>query len=167
VLWVPGAVFVVLGYGTEFERLRARDSDPRFAARHFTLPAKHPDELIAWTASADVGLMRYRDQSAIERLVTPNKFSESLAAGTPVVAARDQPIMARMVDRCDLGAVADEMTPDSIAAAIRQVIDAPVAERAAQRNRIAAQARESWSWPVAERAYRDLVRSLQADASGR
>ena len=46
----------------ETERLwlrawRARDADPRFAGRHFTLPAVHPDELIAWTAAADVSLV--------------------------------------------------------------------------------------------------------------
>ena len=50
-------------------------------------------------------------------------------------------------------------TPD-IAAAIREILDLPVAERAAWRERIASTAREHYSWPTAAAAYRELVEHL-------
>ena len=56
VLTVPDTALVLLGFGRGWERSVARDADPRYAGRHFTLPAVHPDELPAWVASADVAL---------------------------------------------------------------------------------------------------------------
>jgi glycosyltransferase involved in cell wall biosynthesis len=156
---VEGAVFVVIGHGAEFERIRARDSDPRFEGRHFTLPSRHPDQLIPWTASADVALMRFRD-SFNDRMSTPNKLWEALAAGVPVVATREQMLAAELIERHQVGAVAANPDRDGIAAAIRSILGLPADERAAWRERIAAQAREHWSWPIAEARYRTLVRSL-------
>jgi len=42
VLQVPDAAMLVLGFGRGWERSVARDADPRFAGRHFTLPALDP-----------------------------------------------------------------------------------------------------------------------------
>jgi glycogen(starch) synthase len=157
---VEGAVFVVIGHGTEFERIGARDRDSRFEGRHFTLASRHPDELIPWTASADVALMRFRD-SFNDRMSTPNKLWEALAAGVPVVATREQTLIAEIIEQHRVGAVA--ATPDraGIAAAIRSIVELPADERTAWRERIATQARDRWSWPIAETRYRDLVRSLR------
>jgi glycosyltransferase involved in cell wall biosynthesis len=156
---VEGAVFVVIGHGTEFERIRARDHDPRFAGRHYTLPSRHPDELIPWTASADVSLMRFRD-SYNDRMSTPNKLWEALAAGTPVVATREQTLTAQLIEQHDLGALAATPDREGIAAAIRSILSRPAGERATWRVRIATQARQQWNWPIAEARYRQVVRSL-------
>jgi hypothetical protein len=75
----------VIGFGRWEERSRARDADPRFAGRHFTLPACTPDELLEWTSSSDVALVPLPPVSANQRASTPNKFWEAIAAGTPVV----------------------------------------------------------------------------------
>ena len=56
VLAVPGAALVVLGFGRGWDASVARDADPRYAGRHVTLPAVHPDLLLDWVASADVAL---------------------------------------------------------------------------------------------------------------
>ncbi len=57
VLGIEGAALVLLGFGRGYEAERARDRDPRLVGRHVTLPARPPDELLAWTASADVALV--------------------------------------------------------------------------------------------------------------
>jgi len=162
-LLVPGAAFVVMGYGTYFDRVRSRDDDPRYAGRHFTLAARPPDEVLAWTASADASLMRFRASSPNDRLATPNKFWESLAAGTPVVASREQIVMARFVREHEVGVVADRMTPEALADAIRRVLERPVEERRAWRLRIAETARRDWSWPAAAAAYRGLVEEIRRE----
>ena len=61
-----------------------------------------------------------------------------------------------------LGRVAASMDPVDIAAAVRAILDLPVAERDAWRQRIATTARERYSWPIAAQAYRGLVASLDA-----
>jgi glycosyltransferase involved in cell wall biosynthesis len=163
VLQVPGAVYVVIGFGRGFEASRALDGEPRFRGRHFTLPARHPDELLRWTASADVALMRFNASSPNDRLTTPNKLWEALAAGTPVVVGRAQGPMAAFVERHDAGAVAEQMTPESVAAAIRRILGRSAAERDVWRQRLAGEARRSWTWPVAAAGYRNLVRTLETE----
>jgi glycosyltransferase involved in cell wall biosynthesis len=160
VLLVPEAVFVLIGFGRGYAASAARDADPRFKGRHFTLPARHPDELIEWVASADVAMVTQPPISYNQRYTTPNKFLEALAAGTPIVLSPDMPTTASILEREDLGAIAASSTPADIAVAIRAVLDRPAAERAAWRRRVQAVARERYSWPTAAEAYAGLVRSL-------
>jgi glycosyltransferase involved in cell wall biosynthesis len=160
VLQVPDVALVVLGFGRWWERSVARDTDPRFAGRHFTLPAVHPDELAAWVASADIALCTLPPVSYNQRFTMPNKFLEAMAAGTPIVLGPDLPTMESVLHAEDLGRVAASMAPSDVAAAIRSILELPEAERAAWRERIQALARERYSWPIAAAAYRDLVLSL-------
>ena len=46
VLQVKAAAFVALGFGPWYQRLRARDADPRSVGRHVTLPAVHPEQVL-------------------------------------------------------------------------------------------------------------------------
>ncbi len=160
ILAVQDAALVLVGFGRWMERCRARDADPRFAGRHFTLAAVHPDELLSWTASADLVLVPLPPVSLNQRLATPNKFWEALAAGTPVVVGPGLPVMAKLVEEHDLGLVAPSLEPDALAASIRALLDRSAAERAEHRVRIAALARERFSWPSAAAAYRELVAGL-------
>ena len=162
ILLVPDAVLVLIGFGRWMERCRARDTESRFAGKHFTLPAVHPDELLGWTASADVTLVPLPPVSANQRAATPNKFWESLAAGTPVVVGPGLEVMDRLVTDHRLGIVAKSLEPADLAAAISAVLDRSSEERAADRERIRKLAAERFSWPVAAAAYRTLVRDLAA-----
>ena len=165
VLSVPDAALVLLGFGRGLEASQARDRDPRFAGRHVTLPARHPDELIAWTASADVAIIPLPPVSMNQRLSTPNKFWEALAAGTPVVVVTGLEVMERVVREHDLGAIAASIEPADLAAALRSVLDRQVAEGDAWRRRIARTSAERFGWPTAATAYRAMVRSLATDGN--
>jgi glycosyltransferase involved in cell wall biosynthesis len=145
---IPDAAFVALGFGPWYERLRARDADPRFAGRHVTLPAVHPDEVPRWAAGADAVLIAVPGDSLNQRLSTPNKFWEGLAAGVPLVVGRDLLVMRRIVEAHDLGAVADPADPDDLARALREVLDAPPDLRAARRERALALHRDLYRWEI-------------------
>ena len=162
VLLVPDAAFVLIGFGRWFDRSRERDADPRFAGRHFTLPAVHPDELLEWTASADVAVVPLPPVSANQRAATPNKLWEAIAAGTPVVVGPGLPVMAELVRRDDLGVIADSLAPDDLARAIATVIDAPAEVASARRARVARVAAERYSWPIAAARYREVVTAALA-----
>jgi glycosyltransferase involved in cell wall biosynthesis len=160
VLLVDRACLVLLGFGRWLERCRARDRDPRFAGRHFTLPAVHPDELPAWTASADVSLVSLPPVSINQRESTPNKFWESLIVGTPVVVGPGLQVMASIVDEVGAGVIASSLEPDALAAAIGSIVDADARERDARRRRVAAIAAERYAWPAAAGRYLELVRLI-------
>jgi glycosyltransferase involved in cell wall biosynthesis len=164
VLTVPSAAMVVLGFGRGWEASLARDRDPRFAGRHFTLPARHPDELPAWIASADVALIALPPVSYNQRFTTPNKFLEAMMAGTPIVLGPDLPTMTDILQREDLGRVADSMSAADIGRAIRLIVDLPANEQRAWRSRIGETARTHYSWPQAAAAYREVVAALRPSA---
>jgi glycosyltransferase involved in cell wall biosynthesis len=159
VLLLPDTVLVLLGFGRGFEREQERDREERFAGRHFTLSARHPDELLTWTAGADVALVPLPPVSVNQRLSSPNKFWESIAAGTPVVVPDGLEFMAGIVRQRDLGIVAASADAVDLAVAISACLDRLVADPA-WRARIASTARERFSWPVAAESYRDLVRTI-------
>jgi glycosyltransferase involved in cell wall biosynthesis len=164
VLLIEDAALVLLGFGRWWARSVARDADPRFRGRHFTLPARHPDDLPGWTASADVSIIPLPAISSNQRHATPNKFWESIAVGTPVVVGPDLPVMDELVTRFDLGVVAQSLRPADLAAAVRAVIDRPSTDRAAWRTAIAATAGERFSWRTTAEAYRELIRTLAGPA---
>lgn len=160
VLRLPDAAFVLMGFGTWADRLRARDHDPRFEGRHFTIPPVHPDEVPAWTASADVSIVAVPSNSLNQRLSTPNKFWESLTAGTPVVVGRELEVMAGILAADDLGASGDAADPADLARALGSIVGRPAAEQAAMRERCLRLTRERYNWETAVEPYLALVRRL-------
>lgn len=160
VLRVDDACLVLLGFGRWLARSQARDMEPRFAGRHFTLPAVHPDELPAWTASADIALVTLPPVSINQRESTPNKFWESLLVGTPIVLGPDLDVMAEIVATARAGVVARSIDPAGIADAIRDVLSRDPAERDGDRRRVAAFAAEHYSWSSASERYVALVHAL-------
>jgi glycosyltransferase involved in cell wall biosynthesis len=161
ILGVPDAALVLLGFGRSMVAAHVRDKDPRFAGRHVTLNARHPDEVVEWVASADVCLIPLPPISANQRLTTPNKFWEAVVAGTPIVVAAGLTSMADLVTEFDLGVVATSSEADDLATALRAALERVTGpDGAAWRDRIAALATERFGWPPAATAYRALVRDL-------
>ncbi|MGH2512331.1 MAG: glycosyltransferase [Candidatus Limnocylindrales bacterium] len=160
VLRLPDAAFVLMGFGRWAERLRARDLEAPFVGRHFTIPPVHPDAVPEWVASADVSIVAVPANSLNQRLSTPNKFWESLTAGTPVVVGRDLEVMAAILAADDLGASADARDPLDLARAMATIVARSPAERAAQRERCLRVTRERYNWETAVEPYLDLVRRL-------
>ena len=167
VLLVPDAVLVVMGFGRGWEASVARDADPHYTGRHLTIPAVHPDELVSWVASADMAMVTLPPLSYNQRFTTPNKFLEALAAGTPIVLGPDLPTMAGILAEEEAGRVVASMAPADIAAAIRSIIELSEAERRAWRDRLAAVARERYSWPIAAKAYESVLATLDQAAPSR
>lgn len=160
VLRLDDAALVLLGFGPWADRLRERDRDPRLAGRHFTLPAVHPDDVPAWTASADVSIVAVPANSLNQRLSSPNKFWESLTAGTPVVVGRDLVVMRRIVEEAGLGAVGDPSDPSDLARALREILDLAPDEYEAMRARCLEITRDRFNWEAAVRPYLELVDGL-------
>ena len=145
---LAAAHLVLLGEGPLAPRLRELAAGPGVAGRVHLLPAVPPDELLPWVASADVGVMPNQPRTLNERLSTPNKLFESLAAGLPVVSS-DFPERRRIIlddPAGPLGAVCDPTDPAALAAALAGLLALPPAERAALRARVLAAAHARYTW---------------------
>ena len=154
------AAFVQLGFGAWDQRQQSRDRDPRYAGRHVTLPPVHPDLVRAWAASADCSVIAVPANSLNQRLSTPNKFWESLAAGTPLVVGRDLEVMRSIVEAEGIGVAADPEDPVDLGRALRAILDVSPAARAAMRDRCLRLARERYNWETAVQPYLELVGRL-------
>lgn len=145
ILEVPDAVLALLGFGSWLDRLTRETAGSPFAGRVAILPAVPPSELLRWTASADVSVVAIQPTSLNHRYTTPQKLFESIAAGVPVVAS-DLPGMADIIRTSRVGLVCDPQSPAAIAAAIREIVAAPAAEREAQRALVLRVAHEQYNW---------------------
>lgn len=139
---------VYLGYGARRTALLEMAAEPRFGGRIHVLDAVRPDELLPWVASADIGVMTFQAVSLNNRLSTPNKLFECLAAGVPVISS-DFPDRRQIVlgdPAGPLGAVCQPDDVADVARAIRSILDLPADQRDALRARCLRAAHERWNW---------------------
>jgi glycosyltransferase involved in cell wall biosynthesis len=163
ILRLRDAALVMLGFPVTKgwdDKLAKQQADPRFAGRYVALPPVHPDQVRIWAASADVSIIAVPANSLNQRLSTPNKFWESLAAGTPVVLGRDLEVMRAMVEADRLGAIADPEDHEDLARALREILEQPRPDYEAMRERCLTVSRERYAWEVVVRPYLALVDRL-------
>lgn len=143
---VPDAVLVVVGPGGPFrDRLAAEAASLPAADRIHFLPQVPPSDIPSWTAAADVAAMPIQPTTLNHRLTTPTRLFDALGAGVPVVAS-DLPGMAAIVRETGCGVLCDPTDPASIAAALREVLDAPSERRRAFREAALSAARGRYAW---------------------
>ncbi len=142
---LPDVHLVVVGEGGAKLGIQVRAAGLPHADRVHFLPAVPPDEIPAWTAAADVAVIPIQPSTLNHRLTTPTRLFDAMGAGVPVVAA-DLPGMAEIVRETGIGVLVDPTSPESIAAGIRDVLDASPERRAAYRDACLAAARGPYAW---------------------
>jgi glycosyltransferase involved in cell wall biosynthesis len=169
ILEVEGAVLCLLGFGALRDELAELSRTPRYAGRVYLLDPVPPDDLLDWTASADVSVMAIQPTSINHAYTTPQKLFESIAVGVPVVAA-DLPGMAAVVRAAEAGILCDPTDPHAIARAIRELLDSPPEVREARRARILQVAGDRYNWEVEAPAllalYAELIGPPAAQSGG-
>lgn len=123
---------VLLGYGPLRESLLEWAHDAGVGDRVHVVDAVPPDELIQWTASADIGLMPYQPVSRNNLYALPNKVFEYTTVGLPIVVS-DLPELRSIALGAGCGAVYDSFDPASLSDALLQVLDDLPRYRAASR----------------------------------
>jgi len=159
---------VLLGFGPMRDQLVALAAEERFGGRLHVLDAVPPEDLLGWVFGADVAVMPIQPTTFNNRIGSPNKLWEALAAGVPVVVS-DLPEMRRVVledPQLPLGATCDPTSAASIAAAIRVIVERPAGERAALRRRCLDAAHRRWNWESQGEGLVTLYRRLLPADSG-
>lgn len=113
----------------------------RASGRLVIVPAVSQQELAAYVADADAGVIIYDDSVRNNVFCEPGKLSDYIAAGVPVIAP-NFPTIAPLIEQYGLGACFDDGVPKAIAAAITKVLAQPKAHWAPN----LARARDELTW---------------------
>jgi glycosyltransferase involved in cell wall biosynthesis len=139
---------VLMGSGPIEPILCAMADAPESRGRVYVVPPVPPERLLEWVASADVCVMPNQPRTLNERLSTPNKLFEALAAGVPVVSS-DFPERRRIIvddPLGPLGEVCDPTDTNAIAAAIAAIVRQDPQQRDKLRERCLRAAHERYAW---------------------
>lgn len=143
----PNVVIVIMGKGmgstqTQLEALIASEG---VADRIKIIPPVPYEELLDWTASADIGLLVHSpDYSLNVRTMLPNKVFEYLMAGLPVLSSPLGAVVD-VIRTYDVGQVMTSLAPEDIGTAINAMLaDQEMLERLS-RNALQA-SREELNW---------------------
>ena len=139
-----GLVLVVLGSGF------GSWSDPqaRLASydRLIVLPRVPYRELAPYTASADIGILLYRNDCRNNYYCAPNKLFEYMMMGIPMVAPSFPGILP-IVEGGNVGLCVDPAQPGQIAAAVNELARSPELRRRMKENGLRL-SRERYNWEI-------------------
>ncbi len=150
---------VFLGFGRMEARLRQAAAEA--PGRIVVLPPVPPDELLEWTAGADVSFVGAPPKTINLRLTIPNKLFESLMAGVPVLVSSGTAVAA-LVEGARVGTVVAPWSSQAIADALASMLAAPPAERAALRSRARSAALDRYNAEIEQARLVELYRRLAA-----
>ncbi|MCK6481668.1 MAG: glycosyltransferase [Planctomycetes bacterium] len=155
----PGWTLVFLGVSWMRERLEAEARARGAEGRVRLLPPVAPDVLPGWTRAADLGLAPLRPVNRGQAFSLANKVFEYLHAGLPIVAS-DVAGQGPFLRALEAGILIPEVTPATVAAAVREAAAWPEAERRARGERLRAEARARWCWEVEEGKLLEVYRRV-------
>lgn len=120
--------------------------------QHFSLSRR---EVPATLAAADIGFM-LRDSRELNRVASPVKFPEYLAAGLGIVASPGTGDASDLIESGDLGVLVDTQRIDDGVDAVRGLVAEVAAQRSQVRQRAGAAASRYYAWM----SYRDAFARL-------
>jgi glycosyltransferase involved in cell wall biosynthesis len=152
-------LIVLMGLGPKktLSQLEALIVSEGVADRVKILPSVPYEELLNWTASADIGLnILPPDYSASIRMCLPNKLFEYLMAGIPVLTS-ELGAVVEVIKTYDVGQIVSSLDPEDVGVAITTMLEDRVAlARMRQHALDAAQSEFCW-----EKEKQRLVRLYQ------
>ena len=149
-------VLVIIGYGYHRPALETYVEQEGLADRiRFFGPIPN-DELLDYTASADVGLCNIVNASVSYYTSLPNKLFEYAMAGIPIVGS-DSPEIGRVIDEEHIGEVCDPVDPEALAAAITTILEDPGRYDAGLEH-----AKQTYNWDAEQQKLTSLYEVLGA-----
>lgn len=121
--YLPDNVVVaMMGYGSYRAHLEQVAAAAGVSDRVLFPPAVPASQVIAFSASADIGMIPYQAVDLNTYYVSPNKLFDFIIAGLPMVG-NDLPFLKKMIEGNNLGVVAPLKEPQDYAGAIIQLLE--------------------------------------------
>jgi glycosyltransferase involved in cell wall biosynthesis len=155
---------VILGFDSKGVRavLQQMVSTLRLADRVHVLDPIPPDELVAFSTGADIGVIPQILVSDNQRFANPNKLFDYMASQLAIVAT-DTPTITPIVHGLGLGEVVAEASAEAMAKAIMQLLQTPgYLQACKQASRRAAE--ETFFWEKEEAKLLQLYAHLEANS---
>ena len=114
-------VLVIIGYGYHRTTLEKSVRDRKLQDRVKFFGPIPNDELLDWTAAADIGLCNIINSSYSYYTSLPNKLFEYMMAGIAIIGS-DSPEIGRVVNATESGVVCDPADPAALAQAARTIL---------------------------------------------
>ncbi len=166
----PSIVIVMMGQDLETTKveLEALIANEDVADRVKIIPPVPYEELLDWTASADIGvIINSPSRSFNVRMSLPNKLFEYLMAGIPVLASPLDAI-AEVIRNYDVGQVLSSLAPAGVGAAINAILADRVELARMSRNALEV-AQQEFCWEKERlqliRLYHDILASHNIEYS--
>ncbi|MCR4964714.1 MAG: glycosyltransferase [Bacteroidales bacterium] len=121
---LPEAHLFVVGNGSSLPVMKKRVSELGISDRVTFVGRQNQQMLYNYTVLADAGIALDRDLSANLRFSLPNKIFEYIKAGTPLVVS-NLTERRHIVEQHQVGVIAEDWSPEAIAATVRQLMDNP------------------------------------------
>ncbi|MEO6888227.1 MAG: glycosyltransferase family 4 protein [Ktedonobacteraceae bacterium] len=151
----PNSMLVLMGRGIRDmqSQLEALIASEGIAERVKIIPPVPYEELLAWTASADLGVIFYSPDYPEVQMYLPNKIFEYMMAGLPFLSSPVDAV-AEVINTYDVGQVLPSLAPVDIGATINALLADRLALERMRRNALEA-SRQDFSW---EKESQRLVR---------
>lgn len=154
---IPNITYVIIGYGQHRPFLENYVEQAGLSEKVKFFGPVPADELIAWTASADIGICTIVGITKSYLHSMPNKLFEYTMAGLPVVAS-NYPDMGAYVTENQMGITCDPESPASIADAIKLLLgDSAFREKLANGAKIA---RKTFNWENEQKKLLEIYSNL-------
>jgi glycosyltransferase involved in cell wall biosynthesis len=119
---IPNVTYVIIGYGQHRPYLEDFVLKSGLSEKVKFFGPVPADELIEWTASADIGICTIVGKTKSYLYAMPNKLFEYTMAGLPVVAS-NYPDMGQFVSDNKMGVTCDPESLESITTAISVLVN--------------------------------------------
>lgn len=110
---------LIIGAGDVFETLKRRVSEESLHDLVRIIDRQPYERMMQYTLKADLGLTLDKNKSLNYRYSLPNKVFDYISAGIPVMSS-DLTELRRLIDTHGVGILISEVTPESIAAGVRE-----------------------------------------------
>ena len=154
----PGIVLVLVGGG--FKDWQAPDSIVNVLNKVVVVPRVPYEELREYTASADIGVLFYRNDCRNNYYCAPNKVHEYMMMGLPVITC-DYPGIKKIVEQENVGLCVNPEQPKAIAEAIHTLVRNQELYHRMKQNCLRV-SRDIYNWEnEAQKLYTEYVRILK------
>ena len=136
--YLPDCHLFIVGDGTLIPQLKEMSKKSPLQDKITFVSRQTPEKLFNYTSLADIGICPGKDLGLNAHFSLPNKIFEYIKAGTPMVVT-DLPEWRRIVNQYGVGVVAEDVSPEKFAEAVKKLSDPALMSRCRENCRIAAQ----------------------------
>ena len=122
--YLEGVILLIVGGGDVIDTLKQMAEKPGINDKVIFKPRQPYNDLMQYTANADMGLTLDKNTNLNYRFSLPNKLFDYIQAGIPVLAS-DLPEIKRIIERYKIGTFIPGHAPEQIARTIKEIMDNP------------------------------------------